>query len=423
MHQKQAETPAILPWHHEFGSTHAIMERMKVQCLDCGKLFSIEAAQLGTRGRCPHCKTPVQMPASVDQVQTRRTLSTPDPRYLQRTLLAAAVILLHAGGLLLMACLPWYSAGQQSAEVEHHFVLPTPEQPRLRSFPLPQLQPVPLESLIEPLPNRLQPLPTPRQRIVPDLKRNQERFGDPVYAQRSSDGAPDFIASAAGGPEAWDRRSAQTHPLIPTDTFDELLTRLSSDGLDLAIVFDSTASMNLEIDQVKNGIEQMGETLFRLVPKTRISICTYRDQGDQYVTKGLPLSASIAQVVTFLNEIQARGGGDKSESVTAGIKWVIENNRFRSPAKKVILIFGDAPPKPDQWLTCQRLVSDFRFGQRGIVSTVTCHRRSRLKSFIEIAQLGGGESFLNRDETKIVQQLLVLVFGSRYRSQILHISK
>ena len=177
--------------------------------------------------------------------------------------------------------------------------------------------------------------------------------------------------------------------------------------------------MNLEIAQVKDGIEQMGETLFRLVPKTRISVCTYRDQGDQYVTKGLPLSASIAQVVTFLSEIRAQGGGDKSESVTAGVDWVIKNNQFRPNAKKVILIFGDAPPKPDQWLACQRLVSDFRFGQRGLVSTVTCHRRTKLKSFVEIAQLGGGESFLNSDETQIVQQLLVLVFGSRYQGELI----
>ena len=392
---------------------------MKVQCIDCGKSFSIGAAQLGMRGRCPHCKSSVQMPASVDQVQARRTLATADPRYVQRTLLAAVVFLLHVGVLLLMAYLPWYSAGQNSAEVEHHFVLPAPSEQRLMSLPVQQLQTVSPESLNVQSPNQLQALPTPRQQIVSDQNRNQSRFGDPAPRQRSFDGVPDFIASAGGGLNVWDQFRTQDNPLIPTETFDELLSRLGDDGLDIAIVFDSTASMNLEIAQVKDGIEQMGETLFRLVPKTRISVCTYRDQGDKYVTKGLPLSASIAQVVTFLSEISAQGGGDKSESVTAGVDWVIENNRFRPNAKKVILIFGDAPPKPNQWLACQQLVSDFRFGQRGVVSTVTCHRRTKLKSFVEIAQLGGGESFLNSDETQIVQQLLVLVFGSRYQGELI----
>ena len=392
---------------------------MKVQCIDCGKSFSIGAAQLGMRGRCPHCKSSVQMPASVDQVQARRTLATADPRYVQRTLLAAVVFLLHVGVLLLMAYLPWYSAGQNSAEVEHHFVLPAPSEQRLMSLPVQQLQTVSPESLNLQAPDRLQALPTPRQQIVSDQNRNQNLFGDPLPRQRSFDGVPDFIAGAGGGLNVWDQFRTQDNPLIPPETFDELLSRLGDDGLDIAIVFDSTASMNLEIAQVKDGIEQMGETLFRLVPKTRISVCTYRDQGDKYVTKGLPLSASIAQVVTFLSEIRAQGGGDKSESVTAGVDWVIKNNQFRPNAKKVILIFGDAPPKPDQWLACQRLVSDFRFGQRGLVSTVTCHRRTKLKSFVEIAQLGGGESFLNSDETQIVQQLLVLVFGSRYQGELI----
>ncbi len=397
------------------------MEPMNVQCIDCGKSFSIQAGQLGSRGRCPHCKSPVQMPASVDQVHARRTLAAADPRYVQRTLLAAVVMLLHVGALLLMAYLPWFSTPRPPSEAEHHFVLPAPSEQRLAALPVPQLKPVPSDVLFLESMNRLQALPTPRQQIAADFQRNQNRFGDPVPSLRSSDGVPDFIAGVAGSPDAWDQLRPDDNPLMPVETFDELLARLGNDGLDIAIVFDSTASMNLEIDQVKSGIEQMGETLFRLVPKTRISICTYRDQGDQYVTKGLPLSSSVAQVVTFLNEIRAQGGGDKSESVTAGIKWVIENNRFRSRAKKVILIFGDAPPKPDQWLACQKLISDFRFGQRGIVSTVTCHRRTRLKSFVQIAQLGGGESFLNNDETEIVEQLLVLVFGSRYRSQLMDV--
>ena len=362
------------------------------------------------------------MPASVDQVHARRALAAVGPRYVQRALLAAVVILLHVGVLLLMAYLPWFSPGQQRAEVEHHFALPPPREQRLASLPVQQLQPVPLESLIYQRPDRLQALPTPRRQVVSEQKQNQSRFGDPVLGERLSQGVPEFIAGFEGSPQAWDPMLSRDNPLVPPETFDELLSRLGKDGLDIAIVFDSTASMKLEIDQVKSGIEQMGKTLLRLVPKTRISVCTYRDQGDQYVTKGLPLSASIAQVATFLNEIRAQGGGDKSESVTAGIEWVIKNNRFRSRAKKVILIFGDAPPKRDQWLACQRLVSDFRFHQQGIVSTVTCHRRSRLNSFVEIAQLGGGESFLNSDETKIVQQLSVLVFGSRYQSQLLQIS-
>ena len=395
---------------------------MNLQCIECEKSFSIQARQLGMRGRCPHCRSSVQMPASVDQIQARRTMAVTDPRLIQRTLLAAIVILFHVGALLLMANLPWYSSGQRPLEFEHHFVLQPPVEPRLASSTIPPLQTVPLASLNAESNDRVMELPTPVRRMIANQTLDQSsfgRFGVPMPREGPFDGVPEFIASAEGGLNAWDDFRFKENPLTPVETFDELLQRLGSDGLDIAIVFDSTASMNREIAQVKDGIQQMGETLFHLVPKTRISVCTYRDQGDQYVAKGLGLSSSITQVVTFLSDVVAEGGGDKSEAVTAGVEWVIENNKFSHRAKKVILIFGDAPPKSDQWLACQQLVSDFRFGQRGIVSTVTCHRRTKLKSFVEIAQLGGGESFLNSDETEIVQQLLVLVFGARYRHQLL----
>ena len=62
---------------------------------------------------------------------------------------------------------------------------------------------------------------------------------------------------------------------------------------------------------------------------------------------------------------------------------------------------------------------DFKQQQSGVVSTVTCRNRSRLKEFIEIAQTGGGEAFLTTDEQQIVTQLMILVFGSQYRAKVL----
>ena len=388
---------------------------MNVLCIDCGKSFSIKAAQLGRKGRCPHCKSTVQMPASVDQVQAQQTLAVADPRFAERALLAGIVLLLHVFALLLLAKLPWYSPSPETGEVEHQFVLIPPKEARLSATPIPRLQSVPVELLNRQASIAVAATPSSLRSTISELK---NRFGD-AAAGSSFDQLPDFIADANSGMTNWEKFRTQADGLVPVETFDELLSRLGDDGLDVAIVFDSTASMDREIAQVRDGIERIGRTLVRAVAKTRISVCTYRDQGDQYVTKGLSLSESVAQVSTFLNEIRAQGGGDKSESVTAGVKWVIENNQFRPQAKKVILIFGDAPPKRDQRLACQQLVSDFRFKQRGIVSTVTCGRREKLESFVDLAEIGGGESFLNNEQTDIVQQLLVLVFGSRYQEELL----
>lgn len=396
---------------------------MKITCVNCGDSFSITATRLGMRGRCPHCKSPVEMPASRDQVMSARARAraAPRPRYVQHAVLAAGVLLVHVAGLLLMSRLYWHWQPTTVAEVEYQFQLPPPPRSVIDRLNVQSIKPLPVESLLSQTADQrldfVDPFP-----VHDRLWDSGVETANGVYITGTSSGGPiGFSDPITGGLSRWDQFREFNNPLRPSLPFDQLLIRLTDDGLDLAIVLDSTASMDREIAQVKDGIERIGETLFRLVPKARISVCAFRDQGDQYVTKGLPLTDSVAQVITFIDDVQAQGGGDQSESVTAGIRWVLANNRFRRDAKKVILIFGDAPPKSDQWLACRQLVADFRFNQRGIVSTVTCHRREQLEAFQQIAQLGGGESFLNNDQTEIMQQLLVLVFGSRYRNELLEV--
>lgn len=205
-----------------------------------------------------------------------------------------------------------------------------------------------------------------------------------------------------------------------SEDFGELISRLKKNGLDIVIAFDSTASMQGEINQVKSRIERMGKTLLELVPKTRISICVYRDLEDEYVAKGIPLTDNIAKILEFLESVKAAGGGDQPEAVDAGLDWSMSRNDFRRSARKIILLFGDAPPHNDKKNLTLKLASDFRRKQQGIVSTVTCKNDGkRILEFVEIAQMGGGESFLVRDEREIMTQLMILVFGSRHKNKVL----
>ena len=75
-----------------------------------------------------------------------------------------------------------------------------------------------------------------------------------------------------------------------------MLQTMRRNGLDIVLTFDSTGSMQGEIDQVKNQIQRIGSTLLAMVPKARISICTYRDQGDEYVVRGLPLTSDLQEI-------------------------------------------------------------------------------------------------------------------------------
>jgi hypothetical protein len=84
----------------------------------------------------------------------------------------------------------------------------------------------------------------------------------------------------------------------------------------------------------------------------------------------------------------------------------------------VILLFGDAPPHQDKTVACKKWASDFRHKQRGVISTVTCRSDVKLEEFESIAKIGGGESFLTRNERQIMKQLMILVFGSQHRSKV-----
>jgi len=204
----------------------------------------------------------------------------------------------------------------------------------------------------------------------------------------------------------------------PPGSWPHLMDRLRRYGLDIVLVFDSTGSMAGEIQQVKEQILGIGKTLTTMIPKARISICTYRDIGDEYVVKGLPLTHDMQKVAGYMAPIAAGGGGDYEEQVQEGLAWAVRANQFNPSARKVILLFGDAPPHPRDREKALGVCRRFHQQFGGVVSTVTCHHAGMLKEFVEMAKAGGGEAFTSTDERKIVEQLIILVFGSKHEAKV-----
>jgi hypothetical protein len=128
-------------------------------------------------------------------------------------------------------------------------------------------------------------------------------------------------------------------------------------------------------------------------------------------------------VSTYLNSIRASAGGDIPEAVDEGLYWSTTTNQFRPTARKVILLFGDAPPHSDKLKRCLQIATDFRKNEKGILSTVTCRSSSPLPEFYEIAMAGGGEAFLTTNQREIMTQLMVLVFGSQHRQKVIEAFK
>ncbi len=229
------------------------------------------------------------------------------------------------------------------------------------------------------------------------------------------------LAAAFGNPKDLEyRKSVGLSGLALGSEFGDMVEYANQNGLELVIVFDSTGSMGNEIAGVKKQIVQIGSALLRQLPSARIGLVTYRDQNPQdgFAVRGLPLTNDLNELTEFLKPIFGVGGGDTEESVELGLKWAITENTFRPKARKIILIFGDAPPHIADLPICTKLASDFRRNKSGLVTTVTVRALQPLNEFYMIAKAGGGEAYTNNNAARLMSDLLVLTFGAKHREDV-----
>lgn len=131
------------------------------------------------------------------------------------------------------------------------------------------------------------------------------------------------------------------------------------------------------------------------------------------------MTRKLSEVEDYLQPISADGGGDGPEAVQRGLWWAVSENKFRVHARKVVLLFGDAPPHDEDLQECHQIVSAFHRREKGIVSTISCRAGQHIPAFLEIARAGHGEAFFLADHRRIIEQLVVLVFGSENRERVL----
>lgn len=379
---------------------------MRMSCIHCGRTFSITAEQLGGRGRCPHCHGAIRLPNATDQ-EDEEVAPVHPSHWVQNSLSGLLSLIFHMILILVLALITYdASTGEGLGEDVLIGTLPSEklgesDERELDAAEVVTTTPDKFDESLDVQP----PVDTSESMSAEQLAVAPPSTGG------DQTGAFDLGAVTVGGGS------------MAGGSWDGLLQSLRRYGLDIVITFDSTGSMQGEINQVKQQIQRIGTTLIKLVPKARISICTYRDQGDEYIARGLPLTSDLSRIQSFLAGVRASGGGDEPEAVHEGLAWAIGKNQFRPRARKVILLFGDAPPHDSELALCLRVASDFHGQKQGVVSTVTCRSFRKLPAFVQIAEVGGGESFLTTDERQIMTQLMVLVFGSRHRAKVLEAFK
>lgn len=209
-------------------------------------------------------------------------------------------------------------------------------------------------------------------------------------------------------------------------------------GLDLVLCYDSTGSMIPLIRAVKQRLDVLIEESSRIVPNLRLSLFTYRDEGEEYVYYGTPLTYAADSLKAFVQVAEANRGGDLPEAVTQTVEAAVERLAWRAEAQKVIVVIGDAPYHPENAARLFSIVQKFaRKENRGVVHAIFTDpnrlgeainaRKKREESgvtypfldrFQEMAKHGGGKAITIEDSERLIYEILVLSFGEEWRSEL-----
>ncbi|MGV8073387.1 MAG: vWA domain-containing protein [Syntrophobacteraceae bacterium] len=243
-------------------------------------------------------------------------------------------------------------------------------------------------------------------------------------------------------------------PKGPVQSFGEYIRGLRQSGLDVVIVLDSTSSMDGVMREMKQKIGNLALALKKLVPACRIGLVAYRDKGDEYLTKKLPLTYGVSSLREFLRGIEAKAGGDVPEAVDEGLRVAVEEMQWNPKSKAFILIIGDAPPHDKDIPRAVAMAAEFRQRTGGIVSVLDVkgqtskseaeeaqeatrfvkdvdlespdyqsNRQDANSALRSIAKAGGGEAGRLIDEEKVVRHTLLYVFGTQWRSYLTEVMK
>ena len=121
--------------------------------------------------------------------------------------------------------------------------------------------------------------------------------------------------------------------------------------IELVFCLDATGSMSGLISTAKEKIWSIVSELSQTqpAPTIKLGMVFYRDRGDAYITKVIPMTLDIDSVYTELLAIQAGGGGDSPESVNQALheavsqmNWTRGNNVY-----KTVFLVGDCAPHMD----------------------------------------------------------------------------
>ena len=171
------------------------------------------------------------------------------------------------------------------------------------------------------------------------------------------------------------------------------------DTLEMVFVLDTTGSMGGLIDGAKQRIWGIINDVMQKPskPRVRVGLVAYRDNGDEYVTKVLPITEDLDKAYTTLMDYRAEGGGDTPENVRKALADGVRTagwSKSRPGLAQILFLVGDAPPQsyeqePDVLATTAEAVK-----KNMIVNTIQCGAQDDTREIWQtIAARGEGKYF------------------------------
>lgn len=118
-------------------------------------------------------------------------------------------------------------------------------------------------------------------------------------------------------------------------------------NLDLAFVVDATGSMGDEIAYLQSELLDVLRRVESNLKNTtvRYGSVFYRDHGDEYVTRKFDFSDRAEDLVNFIKQQRAGGGGDTPEAVVEAMQVSVDELKWSSEnSAKIMFLILDAPP-------------------------------------------------------------------------------
>lgn len=197
----------------------------------------------------------------------------------------------------------------------------------------------------------------------------------------------------------------QTESLVDQPPPEPVATK--GHAVDIVFAVDTTGSMGGLLDGAKRTVWSIANQVRAIDPNAdlRVGLVAYRDLGDDYVTRDFALTDDLDAMYSELTSFQPAGGGDVPENVDAALYDAVHKMKWRSGAKKMIFLVGDAPPATRGEVPAFNDTAKLAADKQIKINTIRCGQDGETaQAWQRIAMLGHGE-FSTIEQDGGVQQI------------------